>query len=157
MFDAWKDNRGNLLSEEECDVWREFSKNSRSDSGPLKAKNFVSHTWLAGYLDGNGSFRAGLRKNGVYGGQQRYDYQASVHASCHKNDTSVLALIHKTHGGYIRQHSTNPNCMTWERSLGRKHSSFAVPFLSKLVAHSRFKKHKIEQLLAFHNASTRND
>lgn len=152
MFEKWKEKRGQLLSDDECEALREFSKTSRCDSGPVKAKNYPSYGWLAGYLDGNGSFRAGRRKNGIYGGEQRYDYQASVHASCHKNDAAVLHFICKTHGGYVKPHSSNANCITWERSLGRRHRSFAMPFLSKLVVHSRLKKHKIEQLLAFHNA-----
>jgi hypothetical protein len=157
MLATWQEKRGQLLSHDECDAIRDFSKSSRAVTGPLKPKNFPSYGWLAGYLDGNGSFRAGRRKNGMTNGQQRYDYQASVHASCHRNDAAVLEFIQKTHGGYVKPHSSNENCMIWERSLGRAHRAFAVPFLSGLVAHAHLKKHKIEQLLAFHNAATRND
>jgi hypothetical protein len=157
MLDMWKEKRGQRLSEDECNELREFSKASRADSGPVKAKNFPSYSWLAGYLDGNGSYRAGRRKNGFYNGEQQYAYQASVGASCHKNDAAVLEFICKTHGGYVKLLSSNENCMVWERTLGKKHGAFAVPFLSKLVVHSRLKKHKIDQLLAFHNATDRND
>lgn len=154
MFDKWKERRGQPLYIDECDALREFSKTSRLDSGPLKSKNFPSWGWLAGYLDGNGSIRAGRRKDGFYKGQQKYSHQASIHASCHKNDAAVLDFIHKAHGGYVRPHSSNANCMVWEISLGKRNRSFALDFLPRLVQHSRLKKHKIEQLIAFHQATS---
>lgn len=146
MFDKWKENRGKLLSSEECDVLKEFAKASRADAGPVKPKNFPSWGWLGGYMDGNGSFRAGLRKD-----RGRLSYQASMHASCHQNDAMVLEFIQKAHGGYIKPHSAAKNCMVWERNLGKRERSFALAFLPKLVNHARLKKHKIEQLIAFHH------
>jgi hypothetical protein len=150
LFEIWREKRGQSLSVEECEALKEFSKASRLESGPLKSKNFPSYAWLAGYLDGNGSFRVGRKRNGSYKGEPRYSNQASVHASCHKGDGAVLEFIHKAHGGYVKQHSSNANCMVWERNLGPKDRSFALDFLPRLVQHSRLKKHKIEQLIASH-------
>lgn len=153
LFDKWKEKRGGSISAEECEALKEFSKASRLDSGPLKPKNFPSWAWLSGYLDGNGSIRAGRRKDGFYKGQQKYSHQASVNAACHKNDAAVLEFIQKAHGGYVKQYAAHPNCVAWERNLGKRDRSFALDFLQHLVRHSRLKKHKIEQLIAFHHAT----
>jgi len=150
MFDKWRERRGTLLPVAECDELREFSKGSRYAGGPIKPKNHPSWAWLAGYLDGNGCYRSSKCKSGFYNGQQCYRWQASVQAACHLGDVGVLAFIQKAHGGYVKKHSRSGNCMIWERSLGKKDSSFALSFLAELVGHSRLKKHKIEQLIAFH-------
>lgn len=154
LFDKWKEKRGGSISAEECEALKEFSKASRLDSGPLKPKNFPSWGWLAGYLDGNGSIRVGRKKDGFYKGQQKYSHQASVNATCHINDIAVLEFIQKAHGGYVKPNKACPNCASWERSLGKRDRSFALDFLSRLVRHSRLKKHKIEQLIAFHHATS---
>jgi hypothetical protein len=151
MLDKWKEKRGVFLSEAEREGLLEFSRSSRADAGPLKPKNFPSWAWLAGYLDGNGSYRAGLCKSGKYKGNQYFRMQCSVHASCHKGDVAVLEFIQKAHGGYIKPHSLSENCMVWERNLGKSQHSFAVRFLPKLVRHSHLKRHKIEQMLSFHH------
>jgi len=151
MFDTWKEMRGRLLPVSICDELRQFSKESRYDPGPLKPKNHPSWAWLAGYLDGNGSYRSAICKTGFYKGKQCYRRQAAVHASCHIGDADVLAFIQKAHGGYTKPHSKSKNCMVWERSLGKKDRSFALRFLPKLVSHSRLKRHSIEQLIKFHH------
>jgi hypothetical protein len=151
MLSKWKEMRGRFLSEDECEALREFSKTSRADAGPVKPKNHPTWAWLAGYLDGNGSYRAGPCKSGTYKGNQYFRIQCSVQASCHVNDVSVLEFIQNAHGGYIKPHSKSENCMVWERNLGRSQHSFAVRFLPNLVAHSRLKRHKIEQMLSFHH------
>jgi hypothetical protein len=151
MFNKWKEKRGKLLSVVECDELRAFSKGSRYESGPLKPKNHPSWAWLAGYLDGNGCYRSARCKSGTYNGKQCYRWQASVQAACHIGDVGVLEFIQKAHGGYIKKHSNSENCMIWERSLGKRDRSFALSFLADLVSHSRLKKHKIEQLIAFHH------
>lgn len=155
MLDMWRENRGKPLSEGQCNWLRAFSKESRADSGPLKVKNHPSWAWLAGYLDGNGSFRSARCKSGFYNGEQQYRQQSSVHASCHINDSAVLEFIQKSHGGYVRGHSKSDNCMVWERNLSKNNRSFALRFLPNVVKHSRIKKHKIEQIISFHNGQQR--
>jgi hypothetical protein len=151
MFDKWKEYRGLRLSADECDRLRSFNKESRAKAGPVKAKNHPSYAWLAGYLDGNGSYRIGKCKAGTYKGKQCYRQQCSINVACHKNDAMVLDFIQKAHGGYQRPHSRSENCMVWERSLGKSQSSFALRFLPKLVKHARIKKYKIEQMISFHH------
>lgn len=151
MFDRWKERRGKLISVTECDELRIFSKESRYDAGPLKPKNHPSWAWLAGYLDGNGSYRSTRCKCGTYKGKQYYRWQTAVQAACHIGDKEVLEFIQKAHGGYIKPHSKSTQCMVWERSLGKNDRSFALAFLPNLVSHSRLKKHKIEQLISFHH------
>lgn len=151
MFDKWKEKRGKLISVAECDELRIFSKESRYKAGPLKPKNHPAWSWLAGYLDGNGSIRSTRSKCGSYKGKQYYRWQTAVQAACHIGDAEVLNFIQKAHGGYIKPHSKSKHCMVWERSLGKNDRSFALAFLANLVSHSRLKKHKIEQLIAFHH------
>jgi hypothetical protein len=151
MFEKWKEVRGKVLSEAECDELREFSKSSRSDAGPLKPKNFPARAWMAGYLDGNGCFRSGRCKSGSRNGKAYDRMQCSVQAACHINDACVLEFIQKAYGGYIKKHSASDNCMVWERNLGKSQRSFALKFLPDMVNHSRLKKHKIEQMIAFHH------
>lgn len=147
LYDKWREKRGASISLEEAESLKEFSKSSRLDSGPMKPKNHPSWAWTAGYLDGNGSYRCGLKKD-----RDRYSYQNSVHASCHIGDVHVLEFLQKAFGGYIKPHSTCEKCMVWERKLGKADRSFALRFLPKLVNHSRLKKHKIEMILAFHHS-----
>lgn len=142
MFQTWKDTRGVTLSKEECDELKDFSKKSRLDSGPLKPKNHPSWCWVAGYLDGNGCFSMRRGKNYT---------QVRVRASCHTNDAAVLEFLKKAFGGGIGVDSKSGNCSTWTRNLGVSDRSFALQFLGKLVRHSRFKRHKIEQTIAFHH------
>ena len=151
MFEKWKECRGKALSEKECEDLRIFSGESRADAGPLKSKNHPTWAWLAGYLDGNGSYRSGICKSGTSKtGKPQQRMQCAVHASCHVNDASVLEFIRNAHGGYIKPHSKSDKCMVWERSLGKSEHSFALKFLPALVNHSRIKRHKIEQMISFH-------
>lgn len=151
MLDKWKELRGADINAEQRETLTEFSRQSRYLAGSLKPKNHPSWAWLAGYLDGNGSYRSSKCKSGTYNGKQCYRWQASVHAACHIGDAAVLEFIQKAHGGYIAPHSRSEKCMVWERSLGKRDRSFALDFLANLVSHSRLKRHKIEQLISFHH------
>jgi len=157
MLEKWREMRGRLISVDECNALREFSRASRCDTGPLKPKNFPSWGWLSGYLDGNGCFRSSRCKSGTYKGKQMYRQQCSVQAACHIGDVLVLEFIQRAHGGYIKKHSKSDNCMVWERNLGKSDRSFALSFLPRLVRHSKIKKHKIEQLIAFHHQQRLNE
>lgn len=145
MFDKWKELRGIALSEEECDALREFSKKSRYDPGPLKPKNRPSWGWIAGYLDGNGVYSMGEYK--VRG--KPYP-QLKVRASCHANDADILVIMQQALGGSVLDAKRGHQCKIWSRNLGPSERAFALHFLSKVVQHARFKRHKIEQMLSFH-------
>lgn len=151
MLEKLRELRGARLSAEDCDALREFSRLSRIDSGPIKPKNHPSPAWLAGYLDGNGSYLLKRFKANVRNGKQFYQTQCNVRAICHVGDVHVLKFIQKAHGGYIREASSSSNCMVWARNLGNRERSFAVNFLAAIVPHAQLKKHKIEQMLSFHH------
>lgn len=124
------------------DILKEYSEESRKETGPLKPKNHPTWAWVAGYLDGDGCYTFSKNK--------------TLHVGCitHKNDLEGVKLLQKAFGGSIYE-PREDNSVLWRRGLGISHSSFAKRFLSKLVNHSQLKKHKIEQMLAFHN--NRND
>ncbi len=149
MLDMWRVRRGSTLSEAECDELRAFSKESRSDSGPLKPKNHPSWAWTAGYLDGNGSYKLAKYKS------QR-SYTCKVKAVCHSGDLQVLHFLQKGYGGFICPDGSK-NCMVWERNLGISQSSFALDFLPRIVKHAKLKRHKVEQMIAFHRQQRLSD
>jgi hypothetical protein len=75
-----------------------------------------------------------------------------VSACCHKGDVGVLEFLHKAFGGKIRTHPATDNAMLWDRNIGLSQKSFALEFLGKIVRFSQFKRHRIEQIIAFHHA-----
>lgn len=150
MFDKWRELRGQQISEEQREELLKFSKDSRCDSGPVKAKNHPSWAWVAGYTDGNGHFQFSLVNGGRKTKDGRETRSMRVDACCHVGDAAVLEFLQKAFGGEIRTHPATENAMIWHRNLGVSQRSFALAFLGKLVNHSRFKKHRIEQMIAFH-------
>lgn len=125
------------------DELKKFNLESRNLNGPVKPKTHPSWAWVAGYLDGDGSY---IHKK--YG--KRHTIRACVtsHISCRDG----IDLMHKAFGGQIKLRESRPNAIEWVVALGKGSTSFAVPFLKKMHKHSRLKKHRIECILSFHNA-----
>lgn len=123
------------------DELKEASKFSRKDVGPLKPKIHPTWAWVAGYLDGDGCYTFSNR---------------AIYVGCisHVQDVVGIQLLHKAFGGSIYE-PREDNTQLWRRGLGKSDKDFATKFLRKMVRHSRLKKHKIEQMLAFHNQSQR--
>lgn len=141
MYEQAHSLRGQQITHREKELLVEASKESRKFSGPVKPKNHPTWAWIAGYLDGDGSFQNKYNK--------KKKHQAMrVNATSHKNDSVGLELLQKAFGGLIYQPS--PNIMRWQQNLGYANTSFAKKFLSKIVTHSRLKKYKIERLLHNH-------
>jgi len=145
LLDTWRQYRGqeygkNGVSTEEKEELSAQAKLSRQNVGPLKPKNHPSWAWLAGYLDGDGcfSFRPKGRSH------------RAVSACAHISDASVLDFIQKAFGGSVSAYPNKPHLVHWKRNLGHSQTSFALRFLPKLVKHSKFKKHKIEQMIRWH-------
>jgi hypothetical protein len=147
MFEVWREKRGTVLSPEECAALRTWSKQSRYDAGPLKPKNHPSWAWCAGYLDGNGHYMFSLANKGA----AKETRSMRVSACCHKGDVGVLEFLQKAFGGKIRTHPATENAMLWDRNIGLSQKSFALAFLAKVVRFSQFKRHRIEQIIAFHH------
>jgi len=146
MFNMWQSYRGKIISELDKEQLRLFSKASRADAGPLKPKKHPSWAWTAGYLDGDGSYM--------------YSHPPShkgpkllIQATAHENDRVALDLLHKAFGGHITDRGVGKkHILDWRHSLSKSSSSFALMFLTKMVQHSKLKKHKIEQIIAYHNS-----
>lgn len=146
LLTVWRDLRSRdhgerSISRQDWDVLAQAMRESRKlRVGPLKPKSFPTWAWLAGYLDGDGcySFRT----------SQNHNMRLSVTA--HITDVSVLEFLRNSFGGTIKPHSRTENVKVWWRGLGPQNASFALRFLPKLVKHSRLKKHKIEQMIHYH-------
>lgn len=146
LLDYWREFRSQAkgqksLSEEDYATLSAASRESRRTRiGPVKPKNHPTWAWVAGFIDGDGcfSFRSGRNKN------------TRMSVSAHVDDLFVLEFLQNAFGGTIRPNSHKENVRVWWRGLGPTHGSFALNFLPKLVKHSRFKTHKIEQLIHFH-------
>lgn len=157
MFGMWKEKRGTMLSPDECEILRTWSKESRYDAGPLKPKNHPTWAWCAGYLDGNGHYQFSVSNNGVETKKGRLTRSMRISACCHKGDAAVLEFLQKAFGGDIRFHPLTENAMIWHRNLGVSQRSFAVHFLGKLARFSQFKRHRIEQMISFHHQQRLSD
>lgn len=125
------------------EVLKEFSIESRKDTGPIKAKNHPTWAWVAGYLDGDGCYT--LSKKGA------------LHVGCitHMEDLDGVNLLFKAFGGTVYEPRLEDSTVLWRRGLGPSHKEFALRFLRKVHKHSQLKKWKIEQMLAFHNQPQR--
>lgn len=151
MLDKWKEFRAKPLTDTVIEQLKVFAKVSRMDAGPLKAKKHPTWAWVAGYLDGDGSF---IYKKAPSHSTARM----LVQATAHENDKISLELLYKAFGGTLNNRGkTSPHIWDWKHSLGAANTSFAIPFLKKVLLHSRLKKHKIESLLAICNSRTRTD
>lgn len=145
MLRKWLEFRGQTLSNIDIEQLKQYCRASRRDSGALKAKNHPTWAWVAGYLDGDGSF---IFKKPP---SQRFP-KLVVRATAHINDRVGLDLLHKAFGGHIYNRGKNgKHILDWVHPLGKNNKSFAIKFLSKVVKHSRLKKHKIEQMIAYHH------
>lgn len=146
MLETWQTFRTKTLSDIEVEQLKQFTKLSRAAAGPLKAKKHPTWAWIAGYLDGDGSFI--FKKP-----PSQKTARMLVQATAHENDLVALELLHKAFGGTLNNRGVvAPHIYDWKHSLGRSNKSFAIRFLSKVVQHSRLKKHKIESMLHYHHS-----
>lgn len=150
MFFKWQEYRGKTLTDIEVEQLKIFTKASRADAGPVKHKKHPSWAWVAGYLDGDGSY--------IFSHPPSYkNPRLLIQATAHENDSIGLELLYKAFKGRISNRGKNsPHIKDWKHSLGPRDKSFATKFLTKVVQHSKLKKHKIESMLAYiHNGYSR--
>lgn len=140
LYSVFTDNKGKDITDS-VEKLKEFSEESRKDVGPLKPKKHPTWAWVAGYLDGDGCYTFKPK-------------QMHVGAISHVQDSCALYLLHKAFGGSVYA-PRDDNTQLWRRGIGKTNSDFAKMFLSNIVRHSRLKKWKIEQILAFHNQPQR--
>jgi hypothetical protein len=147
QLDVLRENSAKLITPAQCDELRHASRASRIERvGPLKPKNHTSWAWLAGYLDGDGSYKL---KRYEHGGYERW--HVSVSACAHENDAAVFDFLARTIGGIVRVRSREEEHLRmWHWNLGHSQSSYALRVLPYLAKHSRLKRHKIEQMIHHH-------
>lgn len=151
MFDLWKEYKSRVLTDTEIDQLKVYCKASRADAGPVKPKKHPTWAWVAGYLDGDGSFIFKQPPSQVAP-------RILVQATAHENDKIGLELLYKAFGGTLNNRGkTAPHIWDWKHPLGNKNTSFALKFLPKVVSHSKLKKHKIELILNDCHKRTRTD
>lgn len=137
LFFKWKEVRGRKLSDDEIEELKQFTKSSRSLPGPVKTRSWLPKAYVAGYIDGDGSYIM-KRSSGTY----------NVNTVAHKDDRVVTDLLHKQYGGNVY---FQEDWIRWKHPLGRTNKQFAVKFLKDMHRHSRLKRWKIEQFLAYHS------
>jgi len=115
---------------------KQLSQESRNNTGPLKPKVHPTWAWVAGYLDGDGCYN--FKKNAMH-----------VGVIAHVKDVCALQFLYKAFGGSLYEPQKD-NTQLWRHGVGPSQKSFALMFLRGVVKHSRLKKHKIEQMIAFH-------
>lgn len=120
---------------------KELSIKSRNNTGPLKPKVHPTWAWVAGYMDGDGCYTFSNK---------------AIHIGAIANikDVCALEFLKKAFGGSLYKPQAD-NTQLWRHGAGRSNSNFAKMFLTGVVKHSRLKKHKIEQMLNFHNQPQR--
>src|SRR5574341_509833 len=142
MFDMSFVLRGKTINSSEMEVLKAASKESRkNNTGPLKSKSHPTWAWVAGYLDGDGSYQ------NQYNSKKKH-HVMRVNCTSHINDIIGLELLKKAFGGTI--YYPQDNLARWQHNLGFKDTSFVLRFLPKIVFHSKLKKHKIEQIIHNH-------
>lgn len=123
------------------DELKQLSLKSRKNTGPLKPKVHPTWAWVAGYLDGDGCYT--LSKKAIH-----------IGVIAHVDDVCALEFLQKAFGGSLYEPRPD-NTRLWRHGAGYTQSSFAKMFLNGVVKHSRLKKHKIEQMISFHNQPQR--
>lgn len=137
LFSVWKTLRGKQLPDEEINRLRQFVKDSRKDAGPVKIKSWLPKAYVAGFLDGDGSYIM-KKSSGSY----------NVNTVSHVQDRVVADLLFKQYGGRIHYQE---DWIRWVHPLGRTNKQFAIKFLKDMHRHSRLKQWKIEQFLHYHS------
>lgn len=113
----------------------------KQNVGSLQPKNHPTWAWVAGYLDGDGTYHYRRHSD---------KWNIRVSAVAHIDDGCALDFLLKAFGGHIHGHSQSKNVKVWSRSLGYQNRSFALGFLPKVARHSRLKRHKIDAIIHHH-------
>jgi len=148
MLETWRETRADAKTcsaDEREQLTRAAKESRRSNVGPLKPKNHPTWAWLAGYLDGDGTYSY---RRYHYNGYEQWVMQVS--AVAHVNDIVVLEFLRKAFGGRIVDQGQSLDVKVWRRSLGYQNRAFALRFLPNVAKHSRLKRHKIDAMIHHH-------
>ena len=144
------DNAGHIAKTEYPEL-RERLIDARRMGGPVKPINFVSMSWIAGFLDGDGSYTLRQRRT-KFGMSNDLNVRVGV---TKVEKVHALKLLYKTLGGTIRLTPDKRGYYRWHLSLGKGNRQRAIRFLREMRKRSFVKVAKIEQMLKFHEDSHR--
>lgn len=118
---------------------QQYSKESRKNTKWLKRPKHLSYAWVAGFIDGDGSYRIRRRDGKI----KSLCVKASV------KETFILQKLKEDFKGSLNRHSED--LYTWRRGLGKGHMNFSLPFLKKMRKYSclRTKYGKIEEMIRY--------
>lgn len=140
MLEKRRELAGKDLTEDEVKELKEWAKQSRKDTGPVKHKNYPSPAWTAGYVDGDGNLRLYKRKDN--------SYEVRLKISSWIYDTVALEFLQKAYGGKI--YIDSETVATYLLNLGATFYGTAKKFLGDIIQHLRIKRHKAELMLHWH-------
>lgn len=142
-LDILRETKGKILTEEDVARLKQAMPEVRRSIPHLKSHVHPTWAWTAGFLDGDGHYS--LRYNKKTGRTV-----CRMGAVSQKSSRVTLDLLNKAFGGSLYEEE---DCIRWHRNLGPRDAKFSLPFLAKMVQHSRLKKHKIETII--HNIKQR--
>lgn len=159
LLDLWRKERSGsswTCTAEEREALTEASKASRRNRvGPIHPKNHPTWAWVAGYMDGDGSYVMFTSKS-KYPSRVTDKVTENTHlhmricAVAHVNDASALLFLQKHFGGRIGRPHQAKQTVVWTRAMGKANAAFALQFLPNVAKHSRLKRHKIDRMIHHH-------
>lgn len=144
LLETYRSLSGTILDEEQIRNLKMWSKQSRTDTGPLKPKNFPSPAWLAGVIDGDGSLVCSYQNTKKYLKMNLTIAEAVYDLPC-------LQFIQNAWGGRIYRHGGRQvEVYRFDINLGMAYSARALRLLHAVYPHLRMKKYKAQQILTAH-------
>lgn len=141
-----------------CEDIKAYVKCSRNTSTWLKVPKHTSPAWLAGFIDGDGHYRARIGRVRKYrDGSTAITNELTLYLGVQVSDGFIIKQLRKEYRGKI--HSRKDGMLMWQLPLGRNSRSSAVPFLKSMRKFSCIKKkyNAIQKIIAFHEQATRRD
>lgn len=136
------------ITKEELGLFRQAVKESRKNSKALKPKNFVSKSWLAGFIDADGNIQ--YRESLCFCKKANKQYLSTSFAlriELAGYDYQALELIKKSFNGTLV--TTKRNTASYRLSLGRYSNKLTVDLMRALVGLLKVphKKYNLERIL----------
>lgn len=138
------------LTKEEVIKFRTFVKESRKNTKSIKAKNFVSKSWLAGFIDADGNIQYRKRKMFCKKANKQYDrtdFALRIELAIY--DYQALKLIHKSFNGNLL--ITKRNTASYTLALGKYSNNITRSLMKALVnlLKVKHKKYNLEQIIHY--------
>ena len=140
------------FTKEELIKFRTFVKESRKNTKSIKAKNFVSKSWLAGFIDADGNIQYRKRKMFCKKANKQYertDFALRIELAIW--DYQALKLIQKSFNGNLL--ITGRNTASYTLALGKYSNNITRSLMKALVnlLKVKYKKYNLEQIIHYIN------